>query len=291
LTYLLPRLSKMWLHLGRQSGGIGAKGPGEQQLEVDRRNVRERISKLKAMLKEIKKHRELARLQRKKFASFSIAIVGYTNSGKSTLFNALTQADVNTKDQLFNTLDPTIRKIFLPGNHSAVISDTVGFLNDLPHHLVESFMATLEEVTNADILVDVVDISSECAEAQRSSVLTVLEELGVKDKPCITVLNKIDKIDDKGAVERIKRKFDDAYAISALKNEGLEELKNEMVRVMRIDDEDIEILLPPKYYSLASVIREHGTVRVEEYRETGLFIKATLPQKIKNAILKQVKKS
>ncbi|MCK5451539.1 MAG: GTPase HflX, partial [Candidatus Omnitrophica bacterium] len=162
LTYLLPRLSRMWLHLGRQRGGIGTRGPGEQQLEVDRRKLRERVSKLKSMLKDIKKHRELARTRRNKFSSFSIALVGYTNSGKSTLFNALTQAGVTAKNQMFSTLDPTVRKIVFSGKRKAVISDTVGFLNKLPHHLIESFKTTLDEAINSDILLHVIDINSDC---------------------------------------------------------------------------------------------------------------------------------
>ena len=290
LVYLLPRLSKMWLHLSRQRGGIGTKGPGEQQLEVDRRKLRERISKLKKILKEIKNHRELARLQRSKFSSFSVALVGYTNSGKSTLFNAIAQTDVKTKDQLFNTLDPTIRKIVLPGNRNTIMSDTVGFLHELPHHLIESFKATLEEVINADILLHVVDMSSGCVEAQRSAVLKVLEELGVQEKQSITVLNKTDKMKDKMEVERIKRNFHGAVAISALKQTGLTELKDKIVQFMQKDDENIEIILPHRHYSLANIIRENGAVKIEEYREEGLYIKASLPKKIKYAIFKRLKK-
>jgi len=225
-----------------------------------------------------------------KFSSFSVALVGYTNSGKSTLFNAIAQTDVKTKDQLFNTLDPTIRKIVLPGNRNTIMSDTVGFLHELPHHLIESFKATLEEVINADILLHVVDMSSGCVEAQRSAVLKVLEELGVQEKQSITVLNKTDKMKDKMEVERIKRNFHGAVAISALKQTGLTELKDKIVQFMQKDDENIEIILPHRHYSLANIIRENGAVKTEEYREEGLYIKASLPKKIKYAIFKRLKK-
>ncbi len=289
LTYLLPRLSRMWLHLGRQRGGIGTRGPGEQQLEVDRRKLRERVSKLKSMLKDIKKHRELARTRRNKFSSFSIALVGYTNSGKSTLFNALTQAGVTAKNQMFSTLDPTVRKIVFSGKRKAVISDTVGFLNKLPHHLIESFKTTLDEAINSDILLHVIDINSDCMDGQRVAVLNVLDELGIKSKPSITVLNKIDEIESDREVERIKRGFNDVVCISALNGTGITELKDRIVHLMRKDEEKIEILLPHRYSHLAKIIRENGVVDHEEYQEQGLYIIARLPKKIKYTVFKRLK--
>ena len=289
LTYLLPRLSRMWLHLGRQRGGIGTRGPGEQQLEVDRRKLRERVSKLKSMLKDIKKHRELARTRRNKFSSFSIALVGYTNSGKSTLFNALTQAGVTAKNQMFSTLDPTVRKIVFSGKRKAVISDTVGFLNKLPHHLIESFKTTLDEAINSDILLHVIDINSDCMDGQRVAVLNVLDELGIKSKPSITVLNKIDEIESDREVERVKRGFNDVVCISALNGTGITELKDRIVHLMRKDEEKIEILLPHRYSHLAKIIRENGVVDHEEYQEQGLYIIARLPKKIKYTVFKRLK--
>ena len=240
-------------------------------------------------MKDIRKHKELARIQRSKFSSFSIALVGYTNSGKSTLFNAITQGHAMSKDQLFSTLDPTVRKISLPGKHRAIISDTVGFLNELPHHLVESFKTTLEETVNADILLHVIDITSECLEGRRIAVLNVLEELGMKDKTNIVVLNKIDKVNNKNEIERIKRDFHNAFSISALKGEGIDELKDEIIRFMQKDHERIEVVLPHRHYSLAKTIRENGTVEREEYREKGLFISAYLPKSIKHKIFKRLK--
>ena len=187
LMYLLPRLSRMWLHLSRQRGGVGTKGPGEQQLEVDRRRVRERIAKLKKALKEITEQRDLKRMQRKKTSMLTVSLVGYTNSGKSTLFNSLTEANIKAKDQLFSTLDPTIRKIKIGDNQTILVSDTVGFLHDLPHHLIESFKATLEETVEADALLHVIDMNDPRIEEQRSDVFSVLEELKVHDKPIFSV--------------------------------------------------------------------------------------------------------
>ena len=290
LMYLLPRLSRMWLHLSRQRGGIGTRGPGEQQLEVDRRRVREKISVLKKKLKDIRKHRDAARLGRGRFSSFSIALVGYTNSGKSTLFNALTDSSVKVKDQLFSTLDPVIRKIDLTGNRNAVISDTVGFLRELPHHLIESFKTTLEETVNADILLHVMDMSSDCMDEQKEAVHKVLDELKVKDKPLITVLNKSDKMTGFRDKERIIRKNDGSVMISALKREGITELKDRIIQFVDLEEEDIEIVLPHKHYALSKLIYDHGTVKHEEYQEKGLYIKARLPKKVKYALFKQMKR-
>ncbi|MFH1665638.1 MAG: GTPase HflX [Candidatus Omnitrophota bacterium] len=217
LLYLLPRLSGKGVQLSRLGGGVGTRGPGEQKLEVDRRRIRSRISKLKRELKDITGQRKLRRAQRDKFSMLTAALVGYTNSGKSTLFNVLTDSGVCVKDQLFSTLDPTVRKICLPGNQGALVSDTVGFLQDLPHHLIESFKATLEEVVNADLLFCVIDMSDERMEQQKVSVFEVLKELGAQDKPVITVLNKADKVPDSMERERIKLRFHDPMVISALR--------------------------------------------------------------------------
>jgi len=289
LIYLLPRLSRMWLHLSRQRGGVGTKGPGEQQLEVDRRRVRQRITRLKRTLREITRQRELRRAQREKFSMLTIALVGYTNSGKSTLFNALTSAKVKVKDQLFSTLDPTIRKMSLLNNQTVLLSDTVGFLNELPHHLVESFKATLEEVIDADILFNIVDMSDPRMEGQKVSVFKVLEELGVADKPIFTILNKSDKIPDSLEIERIKRKFHRPIVISALKRTGLSEVEDRIVQFLQKDMEDIELILPHKHYDLAKIVREKGQVKKEEYRDKGLFISARVPKKIKYSIFKKLK--
>ena len=290
LEYILPRLSRMWLHLGRQKGGIGTKGPGEQQLEVDRRGVREKIARLKRELKEIAGRRRLRREQRKKFSMMAIALVGYTNSGKSTLFNALTSAKVRSKDQLFSTLDPTIRKFTLPNNQTVLLSDTVGFLNELPHHLIESFKATLEEVVGADILFHVIDMSDPRMKEQEEAVSRVLEELGVKDKPFFTILNKSDKVQNELETAFIKNKFHNPIVISALKEEGLTELMDYLVQSMQKDMVNMEIIIPHKHYSVAKFIREKGNVLEEKYSEEGLKIIALVPEKVRQQVYKKLKK-
>ncbi len=290
LMYLLPRLSRLWLHFSKQAGGIGTKGPGEQQLEEDRRKVRERISRLKKELKEITSQRQLRRSRREKFSMLSAALVGYTNSGKSTLFNAITSAEVKTKDQFFSTLDPTVRKKVLSNNQIVLFSDTVGFLNDLPHHLIESFKATLEEVVEADVLFHVVDMNDERMDEKTGAVIQVLNDIGVADKPSFTVLNKSDLVPDGPGKERIKRKFDRPIVVSALKKEGLSAIDDLLTDYMRKDMEEMEIVLPHKHYSAAAIIRERGEVLSELYREDGLYIKARVPKKVKNQIFKTLKK-
>ena len=289
LVYLLPRLSRMWLHLSRQYGGVGMRGPGEQQLEVDRRRVRERIAKLKRELAEITRGRDLRRVQRGKFSMLTIALVGYTNSGKSTLFNALTSSDIKVADQLFSTLDPTVRKMVLPNNQTVLLCDTVGFLQELPHHLIESFKATLEEVVNADILFCVVDMSDHRMGLQEEAVMAVLEDLGVRDKPVFMVLNKSDKINTGAEIDLIRRRFHSPVVTSALKGEGLSQLKELIVQYIQRDMEDIELVLPHKHYPIAKMIRENGKVSREEYTNEGLFISARVPKKIKYFILKKLR--
>lgn len=289
LLYLLPRLSGQGVRLSRLGGGIGTRGPGEQKLEVDRRRIRERIGKLKRSLKDITARRGVRHRQRERIAKITVALVGYTNSGKSTLFNTLTNARVTTKNQLFSTLDPTVRKIQLESKQTAFISDTVGFLNDLPHHLVESFKATLEEVVRADVLLHIIDASDHRIEEQKAAVIKVLSELGVLDKTILTVFNKIDKISDVNELKRIKLRFPDSFLISALKGRGLEGVKGHLRRLMDKDTEDIELVIPHECYAALILIREKGTIQREEYRENGVFIKAHVPKKIKYAVLKTVK--
>jgi GTPase len=289
LMYLLPRLSRLWLHFSKQAGGIGTKGPGEQQLEEDRRKVRERISRLKRELSEITSQRKLRRSRRERFSVLSVSLVGYTNSGKSTLFNSVTAAGVKVKDQFFSTLDPTVRKKRLPNNQVVLLSDTVGFLNDLPHHLIESFKATLEEVVDADILLHVVDMNDERIEEKVEAVIQVLNDLSVTDKPIFTILNKSDLVPEGPRKERIKRKFRDAIVVSALKREGLEAIDDTLMDHVQKDMENMEIVLPLKHYSAAAIIREKGEVISEHYTETGLHIKARVPLKIKNQIFKTLK--
>jgi GTP-binding protein HflX len=208
--YLLPRLAGQWSHLERLGGGIGTRGPGEPQLETDRRLIRTRIGRLKEQIEKIRRHRELYRQKRHKTGISVIALVGYTNAGKSTLLNALSRAGVLAKDELFSTLDPTTRRIALPKGKIVLISDTVGFIRKLPPTIVTAFRATLEELTDADLLVHVVDLTSHNAPEQCQTVEGVLTELNLKDKPRITALNKIDLLLDKN------KTWDEASAIKYL---------------------------------------------------------------------------
>ncbi|MEA3489714.1 MAG: GTPase HflX [Candidatus Omnitrophota bacterium] len=289
LVYLLPRLTGKGIQLSRLGGGLGTRGPGEQKLEIDRRRVRDRIAKLQRALKEITRQRKLRRSQRGKFSMLTIALVGYTNSGKSTLFNTLTSSDVKVKDQLFSTLDPMVRKMVLPNNQTVLVSDTVGFLHELPHHLIESFKATLEEVVNADMLFRVVDMSDPRMEQRKNAVSVVLDEIHVQDKPVFTVLNKVDLVPGEPERQRIKRRFHNPVTVSALNGEGISELKDMVVQFIQRDMEDIELVLPHRHYSVARMIREKGKVRREEYSDKGLFISARVPKKVKYFIFKQLK--
>src|SRR5712671_4524272 len=209
LEYMLPRLTGLWTHLSRQRGGVGCRGPGETQLEVDRRRVQEKIKRLQDQLEEVRKNRRIERSGRQKMHWPCVSIIGYTNSGKSTLMNALTDAGVLAEDKLFATLDPTTRKHRLPNNQNILLSDTVGFLRKLPHHLVESFKATLEETAEADLLLHVVDVSHPQAQEQIKAVEVVLHEINAWDKPTILAFNKIDRL------EADPSKFPDGVPISA----------------------------------------------------------------------------
>ncbi len=229
LTYLMPRLSEVWEELSRLGGGIGTRGPGEQKLEVDRRRIRDRISKLKADLEKTRRHRALLRQSRRRKAFQTAALVGYTNAGKSTLLNALTRAEVYVADQLFATLDPTVRNLALSNGRRALLTDTVGFLTDLPADLVDAFRATLEEVAEADLLVHVLDVSNPAYEAHKKAVETILSKIGAGDKPVLLVLNKADRLlpAERSALRQV---FPEGVLISAKEGEGLAVLRERLER-------------------------------------------------------------
>ena len=245
LEYLLPRLTRQWTHLERQMGGIGTRaGMGETQIEIDRRLIRTRISRLKKELKKIEKERGTQSLKRK--SEYRVSLVGYTNAGKSTLFKALTGADVYIKNQLFATLDTTIRKLKLDSSHKVLLSDTVGFIRKLPHNLVASFRSTLKEVLEADLIIIVLDISSNEIDDHLETINNVLHDMGANKVPVLNVLNKVDKILDEKKVEKIKRSFVNSVIISAQYHLMISELKKKIVEKMESNFQTVELEIPYK---------------------------------------------
>jgi GTP-binding protein HflX len=258
LEYELPRLRRLWAHLERLGGGIGTRGPGETQLESDRRLVRTRIRILKKTLKGVEVERREQRKRRS--AATRVALVGYTNAGKSTLMNALSGADVLTEDLLFATLDPTTRKLELPGGHIALLTDTVGLIKKLPHHLVVSFHATLEEAVEADLLLHVVDASKPNCERYMELADSVLAEVGVVDKPTRIVFNKIDRVEDGAGLGRLSRVYPGALFTSATKGEGLDEVRRAIEAFVESREEVLEVAVPCTDGRTISAIYEMGEV-------------------------------
>ncbi|MGB2706190.1 MAG: GTPase HflX, partial [Candidatus Omnitrophota bacterium] len=287
LLYLLPRLTGKGILLSRLGGGIGTRGPGEQKLEIDRRRIKDRITKLKRDLGKLNLQRSTRRKQRAKFSLLSIAIIGYTNSGKSTLLNALTESHVYTQDKLFSTLDPTIKSFVLPNNQKVLFVDTVGFLNELPHHLIESFKATLEEVVCADVLLCLVDISHQKAKEMQKAVFDVLAELGAGEKPMITALNKIDMVGE-NEIRRLTREFKDAIPISALKKINFQALIDKIVLYLNNIVKTYTIVLPQRKASLISLIHEKGHVLKREYRGDEVHLEVQLPASLYEKIKKEM---
>lgn len=277
LRYRSARLVGLRESLSRLGGGIGTRGPGEKKLETDRRLIRTRISALKEDLAQVEKHRQLIRSRRMNGKIKTAAIVGYTNAGKSTLLNTLTGAEVLSEDKLFATLDPTTRMLALEDGQQILLTDTVGFIRKLPHHLVEAFKSTLEEAKYADFIIHVVDISNSQAEMQMHVVYETLRELGVSGKKIITLLNKQDKAQD----EQI-RDFRADYVIktSSKTGEGLEEFKHLLERLLSEDQIYIERLFPYQEAGKIQLIREYGQLLSEEYTEEGISVKARVSMEI-----------
>jgi len=278
LQHILPRLTGLWTHLSRQKGGIGMRGDGESQLEVDRRRIQERISKLRRDLKEVKRVRQTQRQGRQRRQWPLASIVGYTNAGKSTLLNALTGAEVLAENKLFATLDPTTRRINLPTNQNALLSDTVGFIRKLPHQLVESFKATLEEVVEADLLLHVVDVSSESAADQIASVNEVLKEIAADDKPTLMVFNKIDQLPERNGNLHWLREYPYAVCVSAQTGEGLDELQAELGIMLRPMRSCLELQVPASDGATLARIRALGQVDEEHYEGDIVHLKAHIPE-------------
>ena len=278
LKYRQSRLVGLGKSLSRLGGGIGTRGPGEKKLEMDRRLIKGRIAQLNRELKDVKRHREVTREQRSRNQVPVIAIVGYTNAGKSTLLNTLTGADVLEEDKLFATLDPTTRNLKLPSKQEVLLTDTVGFIRKLPHHLIEAFKSTLEEAKYADIILHVVDASNPQMDEQMYIVYETLMNLEVKNKLVITAFNK----QDKGDGEVILRDFkaDHVVNISAKTGEGLENLQNVIEEVLREQKILIEQLYPYADAGKIQLIRKYGELLEEEYREEGIFAKGYVPIEI-----------
>ena len=275
LSYRLPRLLGQGQILSRLGGGIGTRGPGEKKLEIDRRRIRRRIYELEEELAEVKKQRELRSAGRRAGSTPLVALVGYTNAGKSTLLNALSDAGVLAEDRLFATLDPVVRKIELPSGTEVILSDTVGFINKLPHDLVNAFRSTLEEVSRADVILHVVDISSDYHETQMRVVEDVLAQLGAGDSPRIDVFNKCDLLDEFPAQPVSKGERRRVF-ISAKENRGLEELLVCVEELLNSRRQEIDVLIPYNRYEAVSFIYKTGTVLEEEHTDLGTHIRAYL---------------
>lgn len=282
--YLAPRLKRMWSHLSRQqgtggAGGSGAytKGEGEKQIEIDRRILKRKIDQLQKEIVEVKANRETQRVARQRNEVPTFAIIGYTNAGKSTLLNALTEAGVFVEDKLFATLDTTTRKFTLSNNQEILLVDTVGFIRKLPHLLVAAFKSTLEEAIQADILLHLVDSSHPMAEEQALTTFEVLKELGAGDKPIITVLNKIDKGTCPGFLSKIRFKFPKSVAISALNKEGFDDLQDSMVRELAKQRKVVEMRIPQSDYGVISEIIRFGNVLKQDYEDNDVILHVDLP--------------
>lgn len=278
LRYRASRLTGLGTSMSRLGGGIGTRGPGEKKLEMDRRLIKVRISQLKRDLEQVKRHRELLREGRSRENIMTAAIVGYTNAGKSTLLNTLTNADVLEEDKLFATLDPTTRVLELPGKQRLYLTDTVGFIRKLPHHLIEAFKSTLEEAKYADFIIHVVDASNPQRDEQMYVVYETLKELGVQDKKIVTLFNKQDKVEE----PEILRDFRADYVLkTAVKTgQGLEELKEILEKVITEDQIYLERVLGYQEAGQIQIIRKYGQLLSEEYTPEGIEIKGRVPKNI-----------
>jgi len=288
--YYLPRLTGQWTHLERQAGGgggragstggVGLRGPGETQLEVDKRAIRKRISHLKKELEKVRAHRQRYRAQRKRSRIPTVALVGYTNAGKSTLLNKITKSDVYVADQLFATLDPTTRKVELPGGYQALFTDTVGFIQKLPTTLVEAFHATLEEIAEADLLLHVVDISHLNAMNQYEAVQETLDKIEAHHIPVVTALNKVDQLRDPKSAKDAVKGFSKSVTISALDGSGVKDLLQVIQQELYETYAPIRVRLPYQQGALISLFHEAGQVELVEHGRGGVFMQGRIPGRL-----------
>ncbi len=276
LQYTLPRIMGKGLSLSRLGGGIGTRGPGETKLEVDRRRIRDRIAYIKECIGRVKNVRDLHRAGRSKASVPSVSLVGYTNAGKSTLLNKLTNSDIYAKDQLFATLDPTTRQLDLPDKQQAILTDTVGFIQRLPHQLVAAFRSTLEEVVEADVLLHVIDVSHELYKEQSSAVYAVLEQIGARDKTIITVYNKVDKLPEGSALAERLGKEENSICISAKSGYNLDKLLQMIAENLKMKSVEENFLIPYDASAAAARLHEAGTVLEQEYLAEGTRLKVRL---------------
>lgn len=278
LKYRLSRLSGLGKSMSRLGGGIGTRGPGEKKLEMDRRLINDRIAQLNRELKEVVKHRDITRAKREKNDVPVVAIVGYTNAGKSTLLNHLTDAEVLEEDKLFASLDPTTRVLELDGHQQILLTDTVGFIRKLPHHLIEAFKSTLEEAKYADYIFHVVDASNPQMDKQMHIVYETLDRLGVKNKKIVTLFNKMDQRTDDEPLQDFRA--DHILMISAARNEGLNEIKELLQEMLREDKVYVERVVPYAQAGMIQLVREKGELVSEEYVPEGIAIKAYVPMEV-----------
>ena len=278
LKYRLSRLSGLGKSMSRLGGGIGTRGPGEKKLEIDRRLINDRIAQLNRELKEVVKHRDITRAKREKNDVPVVAIVGYTNAGKSTLLNHLTDAEVLEEDKLFATLDPTTRMLELDGHQQVLLTDTVGFIRKLPHHLIEAFKSTLEEAKYADYIFHVVDASNPQMDKQMHIVYETLDRLGVKNKKIVTLFNKLDQRTEEEPLQDFRA--DHILMISAARNEGLDKIKDLLQEMLREDKVYVERVVPYAQAGVIQLVREKGELVSEEYVPEGIAIKAYVPMEV-----------
>ena len=278
LKYRSARLIGLRSSLSRLGGGIGTRGPGEKKLEMDRRLIKDRIAQLNRELADVKQHREVLRSQRSKNPTPAVCIVGYTNAGKSTLLNRLTDAGVLEEDKLFATLDPTTRNLTLESGQKILITDTVGFIRKLPHHLIDAFRSTLEEAKFSDLIIHVVDSSNPQMDTQMHIVYETLEKLGVEDKPIITAFNKLDKLEETPILRDFKA--EKTLQISAKNGDGVNELMNQVEEILRNQKIYIERVYPYDKAGKIQLIRKYGQLLSEEYTEAGIEVKAYVPVEI-----------
>jgi GTP-binding protein HflX len=273
LQYFLPRLTRQWSHLSRQVGGIGTRGPGETQLETDRRLIRKRIEKLKNDLAKIDKQQIARRKQRKN--EFRVSLVGYTNVGKSTIMNLLSNAEVLVENQLFATLDSVVRRAELHHGHGILLTDTVGFIRKLPHHLIASFKSTLDEVREADLLLHIVDVSHPQFTKQMVVVNNILQELNVHTKNALTIFNKIDRLEDPNLIQSVRNNYPDAHFLSATRQIGVESLKKRIYRIVESNFLEMEITVPVQDQKFIHYIHSSTHVLSQEYAndEIGFLVR------------------